>query len=441
MDTGRAKSHEDAMRILSQFGIQIEVGPEAEHSRDHQIAVLTLVNAARRTFLGGIRVRGVKPGRLLVPIADTKCFAAAVQTLGAQIVEHPNKDWPLALIGSVSEIALGKPSWRLTWEGWRGGVLPARQEISKLNDHALCALAPAVSAAVCASEAFSFFAGDHPMAGRRAAGISLWNPGKNWLTVDASERQVSLLPSRLWMIGLGNLGQAFLWLLAALPYADRADVELVLQDFDLVASSNDSTSMLTQPPLIGQMKTRAISHWLEERDFRTVIEERRFGPWIQRNNFEPGAAICGVDNPDARRYLEDAGFGLVIEAGLGYGPQAFRNFSLHTFPSAFKAKKLWSHDDEKPVDKTMPAYSPSKHPELDECGLAQLASRSVGVPFVSLTAAGFVMAEILRRLNGGVALELVSGSMSCLDDIEVAHSVETPYQWGHAAAEVCVETF
>ena len=28
----------------------------------------------------------------------------------------------------------------------------------------------------------------------------------------------SYLPSRLWLIGLGNLGQAFSWLLACLPY-------------------------------------------------------------------------------------------------------------------------------------------------------------------------------------------------------------------------------
>lgn len=438
MDTGRAESHDEAMRLLSDFGIQIEVGPEARVSRDHQIAVLTLINLARRTFLGGVRVRGIRPGGLLVPLADAGPFAEAAEELGAQIVEDPSPDWPSALIGSVSETPPGKPSWRVTWEGWRGGVLPAREQSRRLQDRGLCSLAPAVAAAACASEAFLFFANDHPMAGRRAAGVSLWNPRGDWLTADPTEPALSFFPALLWIIGLGNLGQAFLWLLTTLPYGARSDVELFLQDFDRVAQSNDSTSLLTQSTIVGQMKTRAMAQWLERRDFRTIIDERRFGTWSQRNKLEPGAAICGVDNADARRCLEGAGFGLIVEAGLGRGTQAFRNFSVHTFPSAFKAAELWSSDrsDDRADPAAMPAYKQSKHPRLDECGLAQLASRSVGVPFVSITAAAFVLAEILRRLNGGGAFELVSGSMSCLDDIEVSKLECGPYEWGHVTA-VC----
>jgi hypothetical protein len=64
------------------------------------------------------------------------------------------------------------------------------------------------------------------MAGRRAAGLSVWNPGADWLTQDASEPVLSYLPSSLWLIGVGNLGQAFAWLLTCLPYADRSKVEL-----------------------------------------------------------------------------------------------------------------------------------------------------------------------------------------------------------------------
>ena len=65
MDTGRAATHAQAMGILHEFGLRIEVGPEVETSRDHQIALLTLVNAARRTFLGGIHVTGALLSRCL----------------------------------------------------------------------------------------------------------------------------------------------------------------------------------------------------------------------------------------------------------------------------------------------------------------------------------------------------------------------------------------
>lgn len=82
----------------------------------------------------------------------------------------------------------------------------------------------------------------------------------------------------------------------------------------------------------------------------------------------------------------------------------------------------------------MPAYEPSKHPTLDECGLAQLASRTVGVPFVGLTAACFAVAELLRRLHGGHALELVSGSAAALEDIEISAMDNRTYEFGHVAA-------
>ena len=63
------------------------------------------------------------------------------------------------------------------------------------------------------------------MAGRRSLGLSLWNPATYWLDADDSEPLVINLPSRLWIIGLGNLGQAFLWALALLPYEDTAAVD------------------------------------------------------------------------------------------------------------------------------------------------------------------------------------------------------------------------
>jgi hypothetical protein len=439
MDSGRAESHGEAMQLLGEFGIHIEVGEEARTSRNHQIAVLTLINVARRTFLGGVEIHGVRRGPLLVPLADTKCFGEAVEELGGRIVERPRPEWPSALIGTASESCCAKPSWQVTWDGWRGGVVPAKGDIRRLQERSLCSLAPAVAAAACASEAFLLFAADHTMAGKRAAGVSLWNPGRDWRIADETEPSLSFLPSRLWMIGLGNLGQSCLWLLTCLPYGVRAEVEFVLQDFDRLAPSNESTSLLTQTSLIGQMKTRAMAEWLERRDFRTAIEERRFGEWIHRSEFEPGVAICGVDNADARKSLESAGFGLVLESGLGSGTQACKNYSVHTFPSAFKAAELWSGDPSRDgADAAaMPAYQRVKHPQLDECGLAQLASRSVGIPFVSITAAAFVLAEILRRLNGGRALELVSGSMSCLDDIEVSRCESGLYEWGHVPVVPC----
>ncbi len=435
MDTGRAGSHKQAMGMLQRFGLNIKVGPEIAVSRDHQIALLTLVNVARRTFLGGVHVIGPQSSPLLVSLSEGETVGDAVRLLGGTSVEQFHNDWPIGVIGTVDLDPSAEPCWRITWDRWRGGVVPIRDG-QRLPERAAGGLAPAFAAAACAAEAFMFQAGDHPMAGRRAAGLSLWRPEANWLIQDDTEVDLVYLPSRLWLIGLGHLGQAYLWLLACLPYRNRCDLELMLQDYDRIAQSNDSTSLLTSQPMMGLMKTRAVAQWLEDRGFHATVEERRFGECIHRAPHEPAVALCGVDNALARVSLEGAGFGLVVEAGLGAGPQAFRNFSLHVFPSSLSAAQIWTSDvaGSDPDVSNMPAYRALKHAGLDECGLAQLASRTVGVPFVGLTAAALVISELLRRLHGGPALKLVSGSVAALEDLETSSMESGVYEFGHVAA-------
>jgi len=348
--------------------------------------------------------------------------------------------WPTGAGPPDSELAESTPASRarvtaarqVNAEGWRGGVVPVRDP-TRLDEGNAISLAPVVSAAACAAEAFAYHARDHLFAGRRPLGLSLWYPGRDWLASDASEPALTYLPSRLWFIGLGNLGQAFAWLLANLPYPDPAQVHVVLQDFDRIALSNDSTSLLSFTRDVDQRKARVTAEWLEERGFETFVEERRFGKWTRRAEHEPAVALCGVDNALARAALEEAGFGLIVEAGLGAGPQAFRSLSVHTFPASRSAAEIWSRQvsDGPDSNESMPAYQHLKRGGMDPCGLAQLASRTVGVPFVGLIAACLVFSELLRRLNGGVAFELLSASVSVLDDIEGVAFPAGPYAFGH----------
>jgi hypothetical protein len=434
MDSGRAATHDDAMSILRGFGASIRVGPEAVASIPHQIALLTLINLARRTLLGGVEVLGVPNAPLLVPLARARSLADAVVELGGTLVTTGNPLWPVAQIGTVSPPA-DVTAWKLTWQEWRGGVVP-RHDPRRLSDDAANPLAAAMAAAAAAAELFAWHAKDHVMAGRRAAGISLWNPSADWLAPDPSESALSYLPASLWLIGLGNLGQAFAWLLACLPYADRSKVELLLQDYDLIADSNDSTSLLSSLPLVGTKKTRAVAHWLEAAGFNTALEERRFGPWTLRGPHDPAVAFCGVDNATTRADLGGAKFELVVEAGLGAGPGGFRNFSLHTFPSSRRPDQIWRREEAgSTLDvSAKPAYSALKKSGLDTCGLAQLASRTVGVPFVGLIAAGLAVSELLRRLHGAGGVEVASGSALNLDDVECVRLPFSPYAFGHLPA-------
>ncbi|MDA4848785.1 hypothetical protein [Hoeflea poritis] len=437
MDCGRAATHEEAMALLSSFGLSIHVGESIAHSREQQIALLTLVNLARRSFLAGVEVLGLPEAKPLTRLTRARSLARAVMDYGGHVTGQANTAWPAAVIGDATRPFSQCPAWRLTWSGWRGGIIPAENVHQRLQDDGMLPLAPAFAAACCAAEAFAFYAGDHVMAGHRPLGLSLWKPGVDWLIPDETEPKLQWLPSQLWLIGLGNLGQAFAWLLTTLPYAEPREVKLVLQDDDRLAESNDSTSLLSFTKHIGHRKTRIIGEWLDARGFNTYLLENRFGPWTTRTDEDPSVALCGVDNALARASLERPGFGLVIEAGLGGGPEAFRSLSLHCFPASRRSADIWSKDiaaSQANVEH-LPAYQAMKKSGVDACGLTQLASRTVGIPFVGLIAGAMVIAELLRRLHGGIALELAAGSAFALDAIETVPMSAEPYAFGHLPVE------
>lgn len=432
MDSGRVATHDEAMALLRSFGLTIYVDGSVSSSRDEQVALLTLANVARRSFLAGVEVVGLPDAKPLTGLTRARSLARAVTAYGGRVVTQANPAWPAAIIGIGPKPDTKLPVWRLSWSGWRGGVRRAADDDLNVDDAAM-ALAPVLAAACCAAEAFAWHAKDHVMAGYRPLGLSLWNPGADWLLPDSSEPALAWLPSSLWLIGLGNLGQAFAWALATLPYGDPGQVKLALQDDDRLAKSNDSTSLLSSVRDVGQRKARKIGAWLDARGFDTYLLESRFGKWTTRTAEDPAVALCGVDNPAARAALEHPGFGLVVEAGLGAGPEAFRSLSVHTFPATRRAEDIWSKDFGAAAANVeeLPAYRAMKNAGADACGLTQLASRTVGVPFVGLIAGVMVVAELLRRLHGGVALELAAGSASALDTIETIPMQAEPYAFGH----------
>ena len=175
-----------------------------------------------------------------------------------------------------------------------------------------------LSAALGLSEAFQHVRG-YAVAGRRSAGISLWNPKADWRSQPGYGKPCSYLPSRLWLVGLGHLGQAYAWTLGLLPYVDTSKVTLMLQDYDNVVAANISTGMLSTGPSVSRPKTRVVSARMETLGFKTVMTERCFDNSTVRGVDEPGVALVGVDSVAPRRLLEKAGFDLVIDAGLGAG--------------------------------------------------------------------------------------------------------------------------
>jgi hypothetical protein len=421
MDSGEAKTAEEAQRIFEGYRLRIAVGPDISQSPTRQATLLTAVNVARRCFLGGVEVTGCPASQLLIPWLNCRTVAEAVRDLRGELVEAGDSasDLPLIVIGDAETGSyVGEFAIRATFDGWRGGVIPVDEQ-ERLPEHREFTPAGVLAGALAVSEAFQFVRGRNRVAGRRSAGLSLWRPETSWLE-DAGGREPDLewLPAKLWLVGLGHLGQAYLWTLGFLPYDKPEEVSLVLQDYDTLAQSNDSTSPLTNERLVGRKKARAMADWCEERGFQAHIYERRFASDFKVNNEEPRVALCGVDNEAARACLEDVGFAQMIEAGLGLGTEEYLAFQMHCFPSSRAARARWGGSAAgKPHVSVveLPAYRNLAVDGLDECGLTQLAGRSVGACFVGTAVSTLVIAEVLRMCIGEQRYEVIDGSLRAVE--------------------------
>jgi len=412
LDTGEVGGVKEAYDLFRTYRLGVALGPEVGSSAAHQAALLTIVNTGRRALLGGVFVAGNADVPLLVVVPGAESLAEAIRLLGGQIVEKLPASVPTLSLGSVKHAGNGHAcALAVTFRDWRGGVIPVdeKQELD-IGDSIIPAAI--LAGALGVSEVFQHLRGN-PMAGRRVVGMSLWSPSSiDWQSAPSGPLNI-VLPSRLWLIGLGHLGQAYLWVLGLLPYRKPDEVMLVLQDFDTLQKSNDSTSLLTDAGLIGNLKTRAMADWAELRGFRTKLVERRFPGGLRIANDEPRLALGGVDNPQARAAYEDAGFDWIVEAGLGNGPIEYLAIRLHTFPASTSARSKWDRatGDSDRTALNKPAYEQLSAVGMDECGLVQLSSRSVGVPFVGAVTATLVIAEVLRQLNGGSTNEIIDMSL------------------------------
>jgi hypothetical protein len=417
IDSGEADSIEEARRIFEGYRLCINIGADLAFSPTLQASLLTAVNTGRRCFLGGVEVTGCPDAALLIPWRRCRTVAEAITDLQGKLTSINPQNCPHIVIGD-GEVSQVKSEFaiRATFEGWRGGVTPLDED-RRLKEQQEFTPAGVLAGALAVAEAFQFIRNSNPIAGRRSIGLSLWRPENDWLHPEDTDPDLEWLPSRLWLIGLGHLGQAYLWTLGFLPYDDPNELHLVLQDYDTLTRANDSTSLLTNSPIIGQKKTRAMAEWCENRGFHTEIHERRFAANFQIDNEEPRIALCGVDNMAARAVLEDVGFTQIIEAGLGKGTDEYLAFQMHCFPSTRAARTIWDESSSRQNDSNLterPAYQNLANEGVDNCGLTMLSGRSVGASFVGAATSAIVISELLRMCIGAQRYDVIDGSLRSL---------------------------
>jgi hypothetical protein len=404
VDSGESQTVEEAMSTFAGYGVRIAVGMGTADSVAEQIILLTAINTAARSFSGNVCVEGAVGLRLGVPGFEGQTLSHFCAWAGVVVGRVPAPTWPIIQIGEAPLAAVGD-ALRPWTSGWTFGIGPrAPSNLADGSPSTLPVFAPACVAAgaLAVSEAFSLLRRDNPYAGRRGLRFSLWSMSEQ---ESAGPDAGAVLSHGAWVIGLGHLGQAYCWTLGFMP-TDRPTT-ILLQDIDTITESTLSTSVLSGAEDLGRKKTRVVSDWLEGRGFETRIVERRFDAATRWSATEPTTALFGVDNAAARRCCEQAGFSLVLDAGLGSGYRDFRALRVRAFPGASSAARLWAEEPIQPASEHAPAYRALLKGGRDPCGVTTLATRAVGAPFVGCYAAAIVVAELVKRRLTGHSYDVI----------------------------------
>src|SRR3546814_3806019 len=148
--------------------------PDEAIDRHHQAALLTAGELGRRVFLGGVTVEGDLDVPLNVPVSPGPTLRDAVAAAGGTS-GAATAGIPLVAIGGLAKQKSDGFSIRAVFDGWRGGIVPGHAEGPDRGDIGPMALAPMLAAALAINEAFLHLSGDSPFAGKRTAGLNLWN--------------------------------------------------------------------------------------------------------------------------------------------------------------------------------------------------------------------------------------------------------------------------
>ncbi|MGB8411829.1 MAG: hypothetical protein WCE23_03290 [Candidatus Binatus sp.] len=418
VNTGR-HSFSEAEEKLAASRLTIEVGDAAACTAAGQAAFLTATVTATRCF-GRVEVEGSLDEPMLCPLPiEAKSLSDAARQFGAN-TESENEPAPRVLIGSG--LATGNGLVQAYWDGWIAGCAPGRNP--RTIGRGDCALAGVAAGALAVGQAFLAAQGDI-RGGQFEQRLSLWSPetGDGGASGPGPLMNEIYLPKDLWLIGLGNLGQAYLWSLTMLPYPRPEDVMLFFQDDQLVGKENWGTSILVQRGKYGMLKTRVAEDWALARGFQVRRIDRRLDTNLLRSDAEPGIALAGLDGMPARCLLGHRGFEYIIDSGLGATVDGYRKFRMNVFDSARNPADHFQgvEDQNREVAQELlqlPAYQViARSHSHSGCGAAMLADIAVAVPFVSAVVGALAITQAIRIATGEahhIALTADTGELKSL---------------------------
>jgi hypothetical protein len=398
MSFAASEQHLRATKVAIVLGAGIAARPAA------QAAALTAMTTAVKCFGSAVIIADAETP-LVKSMRCGTTLGEAAAFLGAAVSAAVPEDTTHRVVIGEHDPDGAEAFVRYWWDGWTTGVVPGWDDRRLGED--LNPLSGVAAGALAVREVFAAVFG-HGRAGKRASILSLWEP---WQMAEKAEPGPALvgLPAKLWFIGLGHLGQGYLWSLAFLPGGGEL---LVLQDDQDAGEENEATGLLTYSDDVGRRKTRVAASWFEPAWEVSYIERRHRGD-IRLTENDPAIVFAGLDNVPARFNLARAGFDYMVDAGVGHGPVDFESLQLRVLRKGTDPEAQWTEEEKaKDVEAMLNREAYRDYTaKYDRCGAFELAEGSVAVPFVGAFVGALGIAQGIRIANRRPTAEFVQAEL------------------------------
>jgi hypothetical protein len=424
-DGGHAGSFKEAEHRLRAVRIEVRVGDDQRATPAGQAAVLTAVATARKCF-GQVTLVADGDAPLIAPLPLGGTLLKAARRLGAKVAMTPStRSTHVIRIGNV----VRSNGWdlRCWWHRWFIGT--RAWDDDAVGDSRL-ALAGVFSGALAIRQVFASVLAGKALRERDAT-VSLWMP---WAGGDQAENGPAQfdLPDKIWFLGLGHLGQAFVWNLCFL--STSGERRAVLQDDQKIGDENEATSLLVVPGRrqIGERKTRLARLWLEACGWQTELIERRHHGDIRLSDDDPPFLLSGLDHITPRLTMARHGFPFMIDAGIGHGPGDFEGIQVRVIANGQPIDGLWEEPqspetaDQDVSDLLVtPAYL-ELETHVGNCGVVAFAEASVAVPFVGAATGALAIAQVIRLASMSPAPLFLQMELSSPEMTTIGYLTEAP---------------
>ena len=389
-DASRAASFSEAEARLDAVRVDVAIGADQVATAAGQAAALTAVATSRKCF-GRVSLVISDDAPLIAKLPLGTTLQRAARRLGARISKSPSaRATHTVTIGTAPRGS----RWTILcwWDRWLSGT----RAHGELTGDSRFALSGVFAAALAIRQIFACV-----LAGRtlrpRDATVCLWSP---WTHADFGDTGPERfdVPDQFWFLGLGHLGQGYIWNLCLLGSAGG---HAIVQDDQTIGEENEATSLLVLGGDIGEKKTRIAAAWLKTSGWKLDILERRHHGDIRIVSGDPPYLLSGLDRVEPRLTMAKHGFDYMIDAGLGRGPNDFEGIQLRVIAKGDDPSDLWdlaphaSDTSQRPERLSSAAYTDLEK-MIGQCGIVSFAQASTSVPFVGAAAGALVIAQAIR---------------------------------------------